>query len=143
MFVAGIVGGVVVGIVSHSDYSDYRDHSQYGDANLVSEIKAKEAQIERFKKEVNTLQKNVNSQIEEVIINLQHDETANELIKSVPKYKLEEWAKSPTTMERNIKELLTKKINSDIEEDKKNIKQIDEMILKINQLQLLSKNEDV
>ena len=47
MFVAGIVGGVVVGIVSHSDYSDYRDHSQYGDANLVSEIKAKETE-EKF-----------------------------------------------------------------------------------------------
>ena len=56
MFIAGalVVGGAIVAHDNHSDYSDYSRHSQYhqySDAYLVSEIKAKEAELERKKLE--------------------------------------------------------------------------------------------
>ena len=41
MFVAGIVGGVVVGVIAHSDHSDHYNYSEYSDADVQLNIKSK------------------------------------------------------------------------------------------------------
>ena len=49
MFVAGIVGGAVVGVIAHSDHSRHYNYSEYSDADVQHKIKRKKAKLEKIR----------------------------------------------------------------------------------------------
>ena len=54
MFVAGIVGGVVVGVIAHSDHSDHYNYSEYSDADVQLNIKSKKSELEKIRSSFRT-----------------------------------------------------------------------------------------
>ena len=88
MFIAGalVVGGAIVAPDNHSDYSDYSRHSQYhqySDAYLVSEIKAKEAELERKKLESERIKEELRIRYFESLQKLKSEEGLENIVEKV------------------------------------------------------------
>ena len=91
MFIAGalVVGGAIVAHDNHSDYSDYSRHSQYhqySDAYLVSEIKAKEAELERKKLESERIKEELRIRYFESLQKLKSEEGLENIVEKVENY---------------------------------------------------------
>lgn len=145
MFVAGVIGVVVVGVVSHGDYSDYSDHrnySQYGDAYLVAEIKAKEAEIEKQRRDIELIQKRIDEKYRSALEVIQNEELLNEAYNKLNFDSQRLLVQSPLQFKEKLLSEITHKIEQSLEADKKRLNEIDALILKINKLQL-SQNSNV
>ena len=120
MFVAVVGVAVVGGALAHDRYSRYGDHSQYSDHSLLMEIKEKEAELSKRKKEAE-------------IANRQFIERGNEL-----KEILQENGLSVNSLdERDVEAELTKlekELEAAIAEDVRELEYIDKAIRKLNDI---------
>ena len=120
MFVAAVGVAVVGGALAHDRYSRYGDHSQYSDHSLLMEIKEKEAELSKRKREAE-------------IANRQFIERGNEL-----KEILQENGLSVNSLdERDVEAELTKlekELEAAIAEDVRELEYIDKAIRKLNDI---------
>ena len=135
MFVAGIIGGVVVGALAyddHSNYSDYSDHSnysRYSDAHMTARIRQKENEIEQLRKRVRaSIQGEVDSLKE-------HPDIGPLIAGNVSKGNLGIDQLSCSAIDK-----LEENLESEISKDEKELQDIDKMIQKINNMTLAEKS---
>lgn len=131
MFVAGVVGVVVVGRIAHGNYSDdYSCHSQhsnyreYGDSGMVDEIRDKERSISQ-----------IESNIKDVRRRMEDDfRTQMESLKCEASY--DALSASPEHVMEKIKGDMKREIEDSIEKEQEELAEIDKIIDKINTLAL-------
>lgn len=128
MFIAGVVGVVVVGVIAHDDHSNYGDHynhSEYGDSTMVEEIK-------RFKEQVNRKKKDIDEY--KVEINRRYQEQLEELKREYPYGGL-----SPDTKNilNEVKKEMQAELEDEIKEEKNKLERINQMIKRINEIELM------
>ena len=142
MFTAGalVVGGAIVAHDNHSDYSDYSRHSQYhqySDAYLVSEIKAKEAELERKKLESERIKEELRIRYFESLQKLKSEEGLENIVEKV-EYNTDV-AKDTDSFKKKVVDGFIEKLSEEIEEDKRQLESINKAIMKINRLQAANK----
>lgn len=142
MFIAGalVVGGAIVAHDNHSDYSDYSRHSQYhqySDAYLVSEIKAKEAELERKKLESERIKEELRIRYFESLQKLKSEEGLENIVEKV-EYNTDV-AKDTDSFKKKVVDGFIEKLSEEIEEDKRQLESINKAIMKINRLQAANK----
>lgn len=142
MFIAGalVVGGAIVAHDNHSDYSDYSRHSQYhqySDAYLVSEIKAKEAELERKKLESERIKEELRIRYFENLQKLKSEEGLENIVEKV-EYNTDV-AKDTDSFKKKVVDGFIEKLSEEIEEDKRQLESINKAIMKINRLQAANK----
>lgn len=142
MFIAGalVVGGAIVAHDNHSDYSDYSRHSQYhqySDAYLVSEIKAKEAELERKKLESERIKEELRIRYFESLQKLKSEEGLENIVEKV-EYDTDV-AKDTDSFKKKVVDGFIEKLSEEIEEDKRQLESINKAIMKINRLQAANK----
>ena len=142
MFIAGalVVGGAIVAHDNHSDYSDYSKHSQYhqySDAYLVSEIKAKEAELERKKLESERIKEELRIRYFESLQKLKSEEGLENIVEKV-EYNTDV-AKDTDSFKKKVVDGFIEKLSEEIEEDKRQLESINKAIMKINRLQAANK----
>lgn len=123
MFVAGIVGGVVVGVIAHSDHSDHYNYSEYSDADVQLNIKSKKSELEKIRSSFRTEDKLARESLDDElnILKSEMDLKGNITLNNV---NLE--------IEKKYKELL----EDAIAEEQAKVNEIDEAINKILDIQL-------
>ena len=142
MFIAGalVVGGAIVAHDNHSHYSDYSRHSQYhqySDAYLVSEIKAKEAELERKKLESERIKEELRIRYFESLQKLKSEEGLENIVEKV-EYNTDV-AKDTDSFKKKVVDGFIEKLSEEIEEDKRQLESINKAIMKINRLQAANK----
>lgn len=142
MFIAGalVVDGAIVAHDNHSDYSDYSRHSQYhqySDAYLVSEIKAKEAELERKKLESERIKEELRIRYFESLQKLKSEEGLENIVEKV-EYNTDV-AKDTDSFKKKVVDGFIEKLSEEIEEDKRQLESINKAIMKINRLQAANK----
>ena len=142
MFIAGalVVDGAIVAHDNHSDYSDYSRHSQYhqySDAYLVSEIKAKEAELERKKLESERIKEELRIRYFESLQKLKSEEGLENIVEKV-EYNTNV-AKDTDSFKKKVVDGFIEKLSEEIEEDKRQLESINKAIMKINRLQAANK----
>lgn len=138
MFVAGVVvAGIIGGAAVHGNYSDYDDsHSQYGDASVKLQIREAEAQLQQAESEVKRLRADVQEQFEQCV-----DDVRNEFglqeddFKEIKSYS-QRYISKPFELKQDMTNILKMKLEKSMAADRKNLKNIDDMIKKINDMTL-------
>ena len=136
MFIAAAAGGGLVWRASHGNYSDhsnYRDHSnhsQYGDAALRNAIDEKQTAINDKTYEVEKLRQNIWDNFNSKIANLKQEKKYPSLNSA-----------NPDDVIENVKADMKNEIANAINDDKKELEKIDEMIRRINELELNARQE--
>ena len=123
MFVAGIVGGVVVGAIAHSDHSRYYRYSEYSDADVQLEIKRKKSELEKIRSSYRTEDKLARETLDDElnILKSEMDLKGTITLNNVN-----------SEIEKKYKELL----EDAIAEEQAKVDEIDEAINKILDIQL-------
>lgn len=146
MFVAvvGVIGVVGVVAANHGDYSDYSDHSnhsQYGDSAVVQDIKTKEEQLSRRKEELKQIRKMLRKQVaEELFILKDNSDMTQAVIVMEGKYPdIDDIINNIDSFKNEVLMIIEKKLERELDEDKKELVKIDAAIMRINQIQLTDK----
>lgn len=139
-FIAGAVGVIVIGAIAyddhskHSDYDDYSDHSnhsnhsRYGDYSMVDEINNKQHEIDDLEYDVDNLRESIDEQFRERVEKLQNDRYYSALEDSEP------WE-----IVDNVRAEMREELENEIQQEKSELARIDEMIARINELELQAK----
>lgn len=134
MFVAIVGAGIIGGIIAatndygdYSDYSDYSDYRRYSDAQLRSDISTAKSRLESKKNEKNEMKEALKQRMQEM---------AEELSEHKILEPHEEF--SPKMITERIQGI-EEQLNREIEEDKQELKAIDDVIMAINTYQLSHK----
>lgn len=141
MFVAGVVvAGIIGGAAVHGNYSDYDDsHSQYSDAEIKLQAQEAEAQLKQAQAEVKRLRANVKKQFEQCVDDVRNEfklqEDAVDEIRSHPR----KYIKKPLKLKQEMTDILESKLEESIAADRETLKNIDDMIKKINDMTLYDK----
>lgn len=138
MFVAGIVVvGIIGGAAAHGDYSDYDDsHSQYGDASVKLQIREAEAQLQQAESEVKRLRANVQEQFEQCVDDVRNEFGLQEDDFKEIKSHSQRYISKPFELKQDMTNILKIKLEKSMAADRKNLKNIDDMIKKINDMTL-------
>lgn len=126
-FVAALGGIVVVGAlatIDHSDYSDHYNHSEYGDATMVEEIKRFKEQVDKKKKDIDKYKAEINKRYQERLEGLKQEYPYNGL--------------TPDTKNilNEIKKEMKEELEVEIQEEKNKLERINQMIERINEIGL-------
>lgn len=130
MFIASAAAGAVVWRVRHDDHSNWSEYSEYHDASLREEIEENKKKAERRKRDAAEIRKEIISQQVETLrelgveVNISDSANAAEFGRSVDK------------AEKAVKQKLKDNLSEELKADKKKIKDIDDAIRRINELQL-------
>ena len=142
MFIAGIIGGVVVGgAIAHGNHSDhsnhgnYSDYSEYSDAYLTDKIYEKKEQLEREQEQISELQEEVRCRFEQEIKALSENEDIFPVLDELE----DEDSDGLKCLSDNAIKRLEKKLKEEIDEDQRKLQEIDKAIQKINQMRLMKK----
>lgn len=128
MFIAA--SSVVVWRAIHSDHSNWHEYSEYHDTSLKAEIEENVKKAERRKRDAAEIRKEIISQQVEALrelgveVDISSSATASELSRIVNK------------AEEAVKQKLKDNLSEELKADKKKIKDIDDAIRRINELQL-------
>jgi len=138
---AAITGGVLTEVDSGS--SKYSDHSSYSDYNERKKELEQENKKEEFDKSKEDLKKYVNNQIEKMIDNNELDNIKANFDVDESEFESfdDDFKNFDEGIQKQIKKNLNKEIEANIKEDVRIIKDIDELILKINKINLTSRNK--
>ena len=137
MFVAGAIGVVVVGAISHDNYSDhsnhsdYSDYSRYSDAYITSQIRQKEQEIER-------IQRQVQESIQEELKGLQQNAEIGPLL--ADDIENNNGSVNFDQLSQSAVEKLKKNLATEIEMDEKQLQEVEQIIQKINKMILTEKS---
>lgn len=131
MFVAGVVvvGGIIVAHDKYSDdyYSDHSrhsNHSKYGDSQIRSEINNLESRVGSKEAEVQKLRQRMNENFNSQIFALRQEKNYSALN-----------GKADNIL-AHIKTEMKREIETAIQEDQRELENINKMISKINELEL-------
>ena len=134
MFAIGVVAvGAVIIKERHRDYDDHYNHGnhhQYYDASLLADIEENKKKAERRKRDAAEIRKEIISQQVEALqelgveVNISSSANAAELGRIVAK------------AEEDVKKKLEYNLSEELKKDKEKIKNIDDAIRRINELQL-------
>lgn len=138
MFIAGIIAAGVagtVGIIAHSDHSDYSDYySDYAERERKrkqAEINAKEKELKQLKKQ---LENECNQAYETIKLELQENNcTSNIDVRTCDL--------SSKSSQNKLKRDIEKKLIASLDEDKAALKDINDTLKRINEIQLKVKSD--
>lgn len=128
-------GGVLIWRISHdnhSNYSDWREHSnhqQYGDSALRNEISNKENRVNRKAADVANLRQQMNDNFNHRIAQLKRERNYSGL------------NAERSDIIRSVKADMRREIDEEIARDRQELAEIDKMIARINELELKAKKE--
>ena len=138
MFIAGIIAAGVagtVGIIAHSDHSDYSDYySDYAERERKrkqAEINAKENELKQLKQQ---LENECNSAYEMIKLELQENSWTAAI-------NLRTCDLSSKNRQKLFKRDIEKKLMASLDEDKAALKDINDTLKRINEIQLKVKND--
>lgn len=138
MFIAGIIAAGVagtVGIIAHSDHSDYSDYySDYAERERKrkqAEINAKEKELKQLKQQ---LENKCNQAYETIKLELQENNcTSNIDVRTCDL--------SSKSSQNKLKRDIEKKLIASLDEDKAALKDINDTLKRINEIQLKVKSD--
>ncbi len=138
MFIAGIIAAGVagtVGIIAHSDHSDYSDYySDYAERERKrkqAEINAKEKELKQLKQQ---LENECNQAYETIKLELQENNcTSNIDVRTCDL--------SSKSSQNKLKCDIEKKLIASLDEDKAALKDINDTLKRINEIQLKVKSD--
>ena len=138
MFIAGIIAAGVagtVGIIAHSDHSDYSDYySDYAQRERKrkqAEINAKEKELKQLKQQ---LENECNQAYETIKLELQENNcTSNIDVRTCDL--------SSKSSQNKLKRDIEKKLIASLDEDKAALKDINDTLKRINEIQLKVKSD--
>lgn len=138
MFIAGIIAAGVagtVGIIAHSDHSDYSDYySDYAERERKrkqAEINAKEKELKQLKQQ---LENECNQAYETIKLELQENNcTSNIDVRTCDL--------SSKSSQNKLKRDIEKKLIASLDEDKAALKDINDTLKRINEIQLKVKSD--
>lgn len=138
MFIAGIIAAGVagtVGIIAHSDHSDYSDYySDYAERERKrkqAEINAKEKELKQLKQQ---LENECNQAYETIKLELQENNcTSNIVVRTCDL--------SSKSSQNKLKRDIEKKLIASLDEDKAALKDINDTLKRINEIQLKVKSD--
>ena len=138
MFIAGIIAAGVagtVGIIAHSDHSDYSDYySDYAERERKrkqAEINAKEKELKQLKQQ---LENECNQAYETIKLELQENNCTSDI-------DLRTCDLSSKSSQNKLKRDIEKKLMASLDEDKAALKDINDTLKRINEIQLKVKND--
>ena len=138
MFIAGIIAAGVagtVGIIAHSDHSDYSDYySDYAERERKrkqAEINAKENELKQLKQQ---LENECNQAYETIKLELQENNCTSDI--DVRTCDL-----SSKSSQNKLKRDIEKKLIASLDEDKAALKDINDTLKRINEIQLKVKSD--
>lgn len=138
MFIAGIIAAGVagtVGIIAHSDHSDYSDYySDYAERERKrkqAEINAKEKELKQLKQQ---LENECNQAYETIKLELQENNCTSDI--DVRTCDL-----SSKSSQNKLKRDIEKKLIASLDEDKAVLKDINDTLKRINEIQLKVKSD--
>lgn len=138
MFIAGIIAAGVagtVGIIAHSDHSDYSDYySDYAERERKrkqAEINAKEKELKQLKQQ---LENECNQAYETIKLELQENNCASDIDLRTCKL-------SSKSSQNKLKRDIEKKLIASLDEDKAALKDINDTLKRINEIQLKVKSD--
>lgn len=138
MFIAGIIAAGVagtVGIIAHSDHSDYSDYySDYAERERKrkqAEINAKENELKQLKQQ---LENECNSAYEMIKLELQENSWTAAINPRTCDL-------SSKNSQKLFKRDIEKKLMASLDEDKAALKDINDTLKRINEIQLKVKND--
>lgn len=140
MFIAGVVvGGAVVGVLAHDDYSRYSKYSRYGDANLVTEIAGKEAQKRNKDSELERIERELLSKYVEEISVLEDEPVLADKISVIKRNDITNNISNIDRIRNDLLVHIKNKLEKDLADDRKQLVEIDSALRKINEIQLTNK----
>lgn len=138
MFIAGIIAAGVagtVGIIAHSDHSDYSDYySDYAERERKrkqAEINAKEKELKQLKQQ---LENECNQAYETIKLELQENNCTSDIDVSTCDL-------SSKSSQNKLKRDIEKKLIASLDEDKAALKDINDTLKRINEIQLKVKSD--
>lgn len=138
MFIAGIIAAGVagtVGIIAHSDHSDYSDYySDYAERERKrkqAEINAKEKELKQLKQQ---LENECNQAYETIKLELQENNCTSDI-------DLRTCNLSSKSSQNKLKRDIEKKLIASLDEDKAALKDINDTLKRINEIQLKVKSD--
>lgn len=138
MFIAGIIAAGVagtVGIIAHSDHSDYSDYySDYAERERKrkqAEINAKEKELKQLKQQ---LENECNQAYETIKLELQENNCTSDI-------DLRTCDLSSKSSQNKLKRDIEKKLIASLDEDKAALKDINDTLKRINEIQLKVKSD--
>ena len=132
MFVAavgGVVGVVVIGAVNHSDYSDHYNYSEYGDSSELDEIKKLEDEVNKKEKGIEAYKRDAKEKYQARLNELKQEETYASL----------DAAKA--NILEDVKKEMQAEVAAEIQEEKQQLEYIDQMIARINEIELAENHQ--
>lgn len=139
MFIAGIVGGVVVGVVAHGDYSDHSDHHLYSDSKLAADIESKRKQKDYRLDELERIEKNLLSKYAEEISILEDEPVLADKINSIKRGNKVDNINNINKIRNDLLVQIKNKLEKELVDDKKQLAEIDSALVRINAIQLTNK----
>lgn len=138
MFIAGIIAAGVagtVGIIAHSDHSDYSDYySDYAERERKrkqAEINAKEKELKQLKQQ---LENECNQAYETIKLELQENNCTSDIDVRICDL-------SSKSSQNKLKRDIEKKLIASLDEDKAALKDINDTLKRINEIQLKVKSD--
>lgn len=138
MFIAGIIAAGVagtVGIIAHNDHSDYSDYySDYAERERKrkqAEINAKEKELKQLKQQ---LENECNQAYETIKIELQENNCTSDIDVRICDL-------SSKSSQNKLKRDIEKKLIASLDEDKAALKDINDTLKRINEIQLKVKSD--
>ena len=148
MFIAGAIGGaVVVGVASYDDHSRYSRYSDAAERERRSRQESLNLKIAAKTKEIEREKDNLNKRVQEAITAFKSDEVLLKVynITKADNNDLEyakEMIDKPTAVQKQLLKNLQNEIEEKLENDKKQLADIDAAIMNINKLQLSYKDKN-
>lgn len=140
MFIAGIVvGGVIAGAVAHGDHSDYGDWSEYSDAGIKADIEQQKAELKELKRNAERQKDAVREDFDEYIDGLQDEYQLSDADVDAIRQDPSWYMQSEKGLKKELQEKMEEKLQADIADDTAQLKKIDSLIVKINQMKLEKK----
>ena len=142
MFIAGavVVGGIIIAYDDHSkhskyeDYDDYSDHSnysahsRYGDSSVVNAIDEQQDLINDKEYDLDRMREEMEDRFRERVEELQGERYYDSLDDA-----------EPYDVVDNVREEMREELEQEISAETAQLAQIDEMIARINELELQAK----
>lgn len=138
MFIAGIIAAGVagtVGIIAHSDHSDYSDYySDYAER----ERKRKQAEINAKEKELKQLKQQLENECNEAYETIKLELEENKYTADINPRTCDLSSKNSQKL---FKRDIEKRLMASLDEDKAALKDINDTLKRINEIQLKVKND--
>lgn len=138
MFIAGIIAAGVagtIGVIAHSDHSDYSDYySDYAE----KERKRKQAELNAKEKELKQLKKQLENECNQAYETIKLELQENSYTAGINPRTCDLSSKNS---QKIFKRDIEKKLMASLDEDKAALKDINDTLKRINEIQLKVKND--